>query len=188
MPKASAATAETSDAAVMPAKEVSVQHYEMLALLPGSSTEQDVETTSQELNDFLVSQQCEITLTQNLGRKSLGYTVMGSRNGTYVLYEFNAPTSAIGMLNEKLRIRKDLARFLIVRKTVKTEEQLKEEVRVKGIIEGRKSIKKATAEVAAPAEVVKKPRRSSKKTAEVKAVTETIDTQIDKLLDSDVKL
>lgn len=186
MPKATKKGVASAD--FMSEKEASLQHYEMLMLLPGSSSEQEVEVTSKEVVEFLESQQCEMTKNENLGRKSLGYTVAGSRNGTYVLYEFNAPTSVIGMLNEKLRIRKDVARFLIVRKLVKTDEQVKEEARVRGIIEGRKAAKKAaTPEVVE--EAPKKPRRAKKTSAEAPAAApENIDTQIDKLIEEDVKL
>lgn len=190
MPKASAKTADTSDAFVMPQKEVPVEHYEMLALMPGASTEQDVDVTIADITAFLTAQGATITLTQNLGRKSLGYTVMGSRNGTYVVYEFDAVTSAIAAMNEKLRIRKDLARFLIVRKTIKSAAEMKEEARVKGIIEGRRAIKTASddvklkaAEAAAPKKPARKPRAAT-----TEAPVQNIEQEIDKLLTDDVKL
>lgn len=191
MPKASAKNADMSDVFEMPQKEVSTQHYEMLMLLPGSSTEEEAATSAKEVADFLTAQNCEITKQENLGRKNLGYTVAGSRNGTYVLYEFNTATTQIAPINEKLRIRKDVARFLIVKKVEKTDEQLKEEARVRGIIEGRKALKKAaqgdSAEKSAE-EKPKKTRRPSKKAEASAATPENIDTQIDKLIDSDVKL
>ncbi|MCW1930199.1 MAG: 30S ribosomal protein S6 [Candidatus Kerfeldbacteria bacterium] len=187
MPKASAQTADmSSEVFEMPKKEVSMQHYEMLMLLPGSNTEEEAAATSKEVAEFLTAQNCEITKQENLGRKSLGYTVAGSRNGTYMLYEFNTATSQIAPINEKLRIRKDVARFLIVKKVEKTEEQLKEEARVKGIIDGRKAVKKAAmGDVAEKTEEApKKTRRPAKKAAET---PENIDKEIDKLIDSEVK-
>lgn len=132
---------ETVELFVVPPKEVETKHYEMLVLIGGSATEEQAQTIIGEVKAVMTALGATITLEQAWGRRPLAYTVAGSKSGTYFVMEFDLATDKLPELNEKLRIRKDVTRFLIVTKRVKSAEEIAEEQRVRDKIDARKKTK-----------------------------------------------
>ncbi|MBI2410374.1 MAG: 30S ribosomal protein S6 [Candidatus Kerfeldbacteria bacterium] len=194
-------------------KEEHQEHYELLLLVAGSQTEEEVASIVLSVKDQVVTFGGQITREENLGRRNLAYTVAGTQSGVYSLMEFDLVTLRLPELNEKLRIRKDITRFLIIKKRVKSEAELAEEERVRQKIDTRKKAKmqkdisaledEATAE-RKPAAVRKetpavttstslptpeateevKPAKSTKK--KEASTLENIDQEIEKLLSDDI--
>lgn len=123
-----------------PKKEVQRDHYEIMVLVTGGELE-EVQKIFDGVKKLITSFGGITTSEDPLGRRSLGYTVAGTRSGTYYVAEFDCDKSKIAELREKLRIQKEIARFLIVKKRLKTEEELVEEERIRKKIESRKAEK-----------------------------------------------
>lgn len=194
---------EGMEAFVLPQKEAQSDHYEVMVLIPGAATEQEASATFEEVKKLIASAAGTITSDQNLGRRSLGYTIAGSRSGTYGVVEFDMEKSHVAELSEKLRIRKDVARFMIVKKAVRTPEQLAEDQRIASKIETRRKAKMAsdidTIEKESTKAPAAKPRAKREETAEAPAAEvkadatpakpksmEDIDKEIEKLLSDDM--
>ncbi len=186
---------------VLPTKDNEPGHYELLVLLPGGATEQEAATTFDEVKRIVQSFNGTITFEANLGRRSLGYTIAGSRSGSYVVVEFDILKNRVSELNEKLRIRKDVARFLIVTKRVKSAEELAEDERIAKKIESRRKAKmeadidtmekESSKAPAAKTRIAREEKRDH--TTEAKPATpakpksmEEIDKEIEKLLSDDL--
>jgi hypothetical protein len=127
--------------------------------------------------------------------------VAGSRSGSYAVAEFDMEKPRLSEFNEKLRIRKDVARFLIIKKNVKTAEEKAEDERIAKKIETRRKAKmesdidtleKETTKASAPK--TRAPREEkAEAAAESKPATpakpkslEEIDKEIEKLLSDDM--
>lgn len=181
-----------------PSKEVETKHYEMLVLIGGQTTEDQAQSIFGEVKGVLTSLGGAITSEEVLGRRSLAYTVAGSKSGSYFVTEFDLPTNALAELNEKLRIRKDVTRFMITSKRIPTAEEIAEHERVQAKIETRKKAKRATQEQQDAEQLEKKaakkaarqpasaPAASAEAKTEPKPNKEQIDTQIEKLLNNEI--
>ncbi len=160
-------TDTTPEVFEFPKKEELVHHYEMMLLISGNTTDEDAAKTFSEVKELAVAAGAEMTYEEVIGRKTLAYSVDKSRQGSYFVCEFDLISTRLPGLNEKLRIRKDVARFLIIKKHKRTAEEIatekewavkREEYRAKKMIENatksqrgeRPSFKKVTAEETAP--------------------------------------
>lgn len=126
---------------VLPAKEVETDHYEVMVLMPGAATEQEAVATFDQVKETIKALGGTLTSDQNLGRRALGFTVENSRSGTYAVAEFDMEKPRLAELNEKLRIRKDVARYMLVKKHVKSAEEVAEDARISKKIETRRKAK-----------------------------------------------
>lgn len=126
-------------------KEEAVDHYEILVLISGTIVETDAAALFNTVKELAQSLGGMITKEENMGRRTLGYTVAGSSQGNYFVAEFDMKKSAVVDLNNKLRMRKDIARFLVTKKRVKSPEELADEARVADKIAKRKMLARAAA-------------------------------------------
>lgn len=132
-------SAETEDF-ILPPKEDEelIEHYELLLLISGLTSEDDAAKVFTSVKELLANDGAQITHEESLGRKALGYTIAKSRQGHYFVAEFDLVKSKLAPLQQKLRVRADITRYLIVKKRVKTAAELAEEARVRQKIEARK--------------------------------------------------
>lgn len=196
---------------VLPEKEQLSGHYEILVLISGKASEDVVQTVFGQVKDFLTTEDATITKEEMLGRRALGYTVDGARHGSYFCLEFDLAKNKLQDLRAKLRLKKEINRFLIITKRVKSPEELAEEERVRLKIEERKK-KKMKADIAAiEKESLKTPKRpmvtsapkkeeQANKKNEAEAVTpadsskpvskslEDLDKEIEKILSDDLNI
>lgn len=107
-----------------PSKEELVQHYELMLLVSGNATDEDAAATFVAAKELLTTAGAEITHEDAIGRKPLAYSIDKSRQGSYFVAEFDLITGRLPELNEKMRIRKDVARFMIIKKQKRTPEEI----------------------------------------------------------------
>lgn len=173
-----------------PEKDAKTQHYQILVLSTQVETEEQATALSQEVKKEIEALSGSITKEEMWGNKSLAYSVNNTRNGFYFQMEFDMDTLHLVRLNEKLRIRKDVARFIIVKKRVVSSEEQAEQERVKAIIEKRRTAKmekdlNAIEEVEEKAEKkTAEPKEEKKQTAPEKKAA--VEQGIEKLLSDDL--
>jgi ribosomal protein S6 len=176
----------------MPAKEPQITHYELLVLVLGRFSEDQATAIFEDIAGFITSLGATITKQLPMGRRPLAFQIDHERHGTYHAFEFDCDRSQIAVLHEKLRIRKDVARFMIVKKPDLTDTQIQQYESLRAnLLASRQSA--AAAETPTPAVV---------ETA-APAATESVDTppaveaapaspdvtqRIDKLLADDVEV
>ena len=107
----------------LPAKEPQVLHYELLSLVVGRFTDEQVSVIVDEVRNIINEAGATNIQDESMGRRPLAYRIEGDRNGTYHVFEFDCDTAHLSIIHEKLRIRKDIARFMIVKKRPVTAEQ-----------------------------------------------------------------
>ncbi|MBU1145975.1 30S ribosomal protein S6 [Patescibacteria group bacterium] len=101
-----------------------MKHYELLYILPGKYTEEEMEGISVKINELVKKHGGEITLTDNLGAKKLAYPIADVQVGNYLVIEFNSEPEKIKELGGELKLTPEVLRFGIILKKLKTQEEI----------------------------------------------------------------
>ncbi len=104
-----------------------MKHYELLYIIPGRYTEEEMEGISGKINETVKKHSGEITLTDNLGSKKIAYPIANTQVGNYLVIEFNAEPEKIKELEGELKLTPEVLRCEIVLKKLKTQAEIEEE-------------------------------------------------------------
>lgn len=157
-----------------PEKEVQSEHYETLMLVAGTASEEEAAAAFEGMKKEITEVGGTITFEEAWGRKKLAYTVAHSKHGYYFVVEFDAEKQMVADISTRLRNRKDITRFLTVKKKQLTAEEQEElqQIREKIVMRSHKAAKEEEAEAAQKdAEEVAK-KKAAAKAAEAKATEE----------------
>ena len=161
-------------------------HYEMLFIIPNKFTDEEAQGVFKKVGQLISSLEGKITLENYWGKKKFAYPINHEYYGYYGLYEFDLERSLIAEINNKLRLDNDVLRFLVIKKDVKNEEQIKKDAKIKAKIETKKAEEKEKEESKKEADkkTVKSPKKSSDKKIDLKNLDEKLEDvlNIDNLL------
>lgn len=153
------------------------QHYELTFIISGNLSEDQHPQTLKQIRGLLEKNGAQITQTVEMGRRKLAYAIKNLRHGFYFCWELNLLPKNLVKVENELKLKGDIIRFLTVKKRIKTAEQIASEEKLKtGRI--RIELKKQQAE----AEKEKKPIRAAKP----KISLEDLDKKLDELLDEKI--
>lgn len=91
--------------------------YELLLILPGTLDEKEAETTSGALLG-LVKERGEDVEINGLGKNRLAYPIKQIRYGYFYTITFSAERAQVSLLQEKLRLHREVLRYMISHFTV----------------------------------------------------------------------
>lgn len=100
------------------------EHYELLAIFPGTQTEEEAQASATKLQDALKEQGASVTHHDFWGKRKLAYEIKHIRHGYYDVTEFDLDPAAFSKLDNSLRLNEVVLRHQIVQKILKTPEQL----------------------------------------------------------------
>ena len=107
-----------------------LEHYEILYILPMSYTAEEVKPINQKVAELIKTNGGTITKEQDLDKQKFAYPIKNQSHGYYFLYEFDLPTDKLLGLNRILQLTNEVLRFIVVKKQIKSEEQLQEQARI----------------------------------------------------------
>lgn len=151
-----------------------LEHYEILYILPMSYTAEEVKPINQKVAELIKTNGGTITKEQDLDKQKFAYPIKNQSHGYYFLYEFDLPTDKLISLNRILQLTNEVLRFIIVKKQVKTEEQLKQEAKIQEKIAAKRE-KEKTEEANV--------EKVSKEKAKPKISLEDLDKKLDEILE-----
>ncbi len=155
-------------------------HYEILFIIPNRFTDEEAQEVFKKVGQLITSLEGKISLENYWGKKKFAYPIKGEYYGYYGLFEFELERAAVTEINNKLRLDNNIVRFLIVKKDVKSEEQVKKDEKIKEKIETKKA--KAKEEVA---KEEKKTTKPSKKNEDKKIDLKNLDEKLEDVLNID---
>lgn len=158
-------------------------HYEMLFIIPNKFTDDEAKNIFKKIGQLLTSNNGIISLENYWGKKKFAYPIKNEYYGYYCLYEFDLERSLVAEINNKLRLDHNILRFLIVKKELKDEKQLKKEEEIKAKIENKKN--KVKEQEIKEAKVKKTSKKSTKKEDDSKIDLKNLDTKLDDILNID---
>ena len=106
-------------------------HYEILFIIPNRFTDEEAQEVFKKVGQLITSLDGKISLENYWGKKKFAYPIKGEYYGYYGLFEFELERAAVTEINNKLRLDNNIVRFLIVKKDVKSEEQVKKDEKIK---------------------------------------------------------
>jgi small subunit ribosomal protein S6 len=151
-----------------------LEHYEILYILPMSYTAEEVKPINQKVAELIKTHGGTITKEQDLDKQKFAYPIKNQSHGYYFLYEFDLPTDKLLGLNRILQLTNEVLRFIVVKKQIKSEEQLQEQARIQEKI-AKKREKAKTEEV--------KVGKIAKEKTKEKISLEDLDKKLDEILD-----
>ncbi|MEZ4180054.1 MAG: 30S ribosomal protein S6 [Candidatus Doudnabacteria bacterium] len=162
--------------------------YELMYILASSVSDDIVESTSKEIEQFVSDFGGTQIEHEMLGKKKLAYAIKKTRNGHYGLITFSMEGKSIAKLEAKLRTQRNtIIRFIIVNIDEHLERLEKDKLAQAKMNQNRDTEKAKAAEEADADNNTKPDSVESKPSASKKKVTsEQIDDQIEKALTEDL--
>lgn len=153
------------------------KHYEFTFIIPGNIPEDQHQEIFNKLKSLLEKNQAQnITVTSEVGRRKFSYPIKQLRHGFYFSWEFELLPKNLATIEKELKINKDVLRYFIIRKRIKTAEEIAKEEKVKAIhIENQLKKEKEAAE--------EKPEKPEKG----KVSLDDLDKKLDELLSEEIK-
>lgn len=159
-------------------------HYEMLFIISNKFTDDEAKDIFKKTGQYIVSLEGNLTLENYWGKKKFAYPIKHENFGYYGLYEFDLERNLISEINNKLRLDNNIVRFLIIKKDIKNEAQIKKDQKIQAKIEDKKA--KAKEEKEKEEKTTKaSPKASSKKETEKKIDLKNLDEKLDDVLNID---
>jgi small subunit ribosomal protein S6 len=156
------------------------QHYELTLIIAGSIAEDKHQEILTEVKNYLAEHQAQITQATELGRRKFAYAIKNLRHGFYFTFEFDLVPKTLKELDRGFKLNNNLLRFLIVKKRVKTPEEIAREQKFKekrAKFELDKQKTKLTEE---------EKEKKEKISAKPKVSLEDLDKKLDELLEKDI--
>ncbi len=156
-------------------------HYEILFIMPNKFTDEEAQGVFKKVGELITSNDGKITMENYWGKKKFAYPIKHEYYGYYGLYEFDLERSLINEINNKLRLDNTILRVLIVKKELKSEEQIKKDQKIKAKIETKKAKEKEEEEE----KKEKNSKKSTTKKEEEKVDLKNLDEKLDDVLNID---
>lgn len=97
-----------------------MKQYELLCVLRGTLSQEDVPATIAKVKDILEKQGATIVGENDMGKSRIAYPIKHIRYGYFHLFLFDAEGSAVPQIQEKLRLEGELLRAVITHRTGET--------------------------------------------------------------------
>ncbi len=86
--------------------------YESAVLINAALEDEVIEQVITKLQDAITQYGGTLTLTDKWGRKRLAYPIKKSKIGYYVIFQFDAPVTAISQIERIYRLEESILRFM----------------------------------------------------------------------------
>ncbi|MFA6908351.1 MAG: 30S ribosomal protein S6 [Patescibacteria group bacterium] len=161
-----------------------MQHYEMLFVLPARATQEELDGHIQEVVGIVEKAGGAMTKKEIFAQQKLAYPIKKETQGVYILTEFDMEPTDLIKAETELRHLPILLRHQILKKKVKTAEQiesermLKEKIASKRIAKSEKVKQEEVAKVAKE-KAAEKPEAKKQEKIDI----EELDKKLEELLD-----
>jgi small subunit ribosomal protein S6 len=169
------------------------QHYELLYIVPIKYLDDELQKVIANVNELVKTNNGQIVKEDNLGKQKLAYPIEKVHQGSYILVEFDMEGENYKELDNQLKLKPEVIRHLIIKKRVKTEEEIKREEKIAAGV--RKSKEEELAEIEENEKVVikkkleapvKEVKIEKADKADSKKTLEDLDKKLDEILTDDI--
>src|SRR5258706_10780237 len=92
--------------------------YELMVLIPGSSTADDVKATTGAITKLVAAKKGKVEKEESLGKKFLAYKIKKQTEAFYLYFEVSLDTSEAQAFERDVRLMENIIRSLFVIKEV----------------------------------------------------------------------
>lgn len=90
--------------------------YELNYILTPQIEEEKIKEIENKIREIVTSLGGEIINIETIGKKRLAYKILNNKEGIYILVTAKTKHSALKSVDEYLRVREDVLRYLAIRK------------------------------------------------------------------------
>jgi small subunit ribosomal protein S6 len=159
-------------------------HYELMFIVSNRFTEDEAKQSIAKVEKLITDQEGQITKGDYWGKKRLAYPIKHDAYGYYQLLEFDLERSALAKVDERLRLDNEILRFIIVKKPLKSEEQIKKAKKISEKISSKK-IEKEKEEEKQEKIKSQEAKGIKTKTDKSKVNIESLDEKLEGILNAD---
>lgn len=172
-----------------------MNHYELLFILPGTLTEEEVAPLVEKVKSIVVDSGAEDISISDMGKNRLAYPIRHIRYGYFQICRFQSEKDQVAGIQKKLGLIPELLRALVQVYDPEKQKQVKidrittaEKARAPRETTSRPQTQQKTEEVPLDtAPVAKKPKEKVEEKQKKRVSLEEIDEQLDKIiLDTDI--
>jgi len=167
------------------------EHYELMFIAPGSADEAKIPALQEKILALLAKFSAKITNSGELTRKKLSYEIKHETHGYYEVLEFDLAKNQLPELNRQLLLMPEILRFILIKATVKTKEELAEEENIRAKIREKQaeSVKNELKAAEEQAEQEKKVDiKKEEDRTEGKLSMADLDKKLNEILSDDLKV
>jgi small subunit ribosomal protein S6 len=162
------------------------EHYEMLYILPISLTPEETAPFVEKISAYIKDNGGVITKDDNLGKQKFAYPIKALTHGYYFSYEFDLPKAILSKLNRAIQLMPEVVRFLIVKKKIKTAQDIADEKASQDRLAKRKEKEIEKLKAGKESSSAKATEDKDKKTSGKEKISlEDLDKKLDEILGSD---
>jgi small subunit ribosomal protein S6 len=155
------------------------KHYEFTFIISGNIAEDQHQEGLNKIKTLLEKNQTQnITVISEIGRRKFAYPIKKLRHGFYFVWEFDLLPQELLKIERELKINKEVLRYLIIKKKIKTPEEIAREEKVK-ISRVKEQLAKEKEAIIAEEKKEKPPR--------AKVSLDDLDKKLDELLSEEIK-
>lgn len=166
-----------------------MQYYELVGLIPGNFSENEIEPVIKEVSEEIKKTGATLKRQDVLGRRKTAYAIKNMRHAYYFLIGLEIETVVLANLEKKLKLNKNILRFLIVKTKEKTAEEIvKEKKRLSRPAEPIAKPRRERTEFAKKPEIKPEPKQAKPEIKPEEPVNlEQLEKKIDEILDEEIK-
>ena len=101
-----------------------MKHYELLYIVSSQVPENQLDSVQQEILAWLKDIQATVTKAELWGRRKFAYPIAKEKHGFYFLAEFEADPGQIPGFQKKLKLNKQVLRYMLIDKKPLSAKQL----------------------------------------------------------------
>jgi len=152
-------------------KSSEIPHYELLYIISNKYSEDELKPIIAKVRQIIKNNGGNVTYSEEWGKKRLAYPIKLFRHGYYNLFEFDLAAEKLIEVDRALRIAEEILRYNIVKKKIKTAEEIEQEKKISD------KIKEKTAKTEKEAK--------EKEEGKDKVQLKDLDKKLDKILETD---
>jgi small subunit ribosomal protein S6 len=162
-------------------------HYELLYLISNQYSEDEIKPIIGKVQEMIAANGGQITFQEDWGKKRLSYQIKGFRFGYYNLIEFDADGEKLKQVDQLLRLNSEILRFQIVKKKIKTAQEIEQEQKIQKKIEEKAALseREATVEEVVEDQEIKREKEKDKEKSKKKVELKDLDEKLDRILETD---
>ncbi|MCD4704663.1 30S ribosomal protein S6 [bacterium] len=165
-----------------------IDHYEITFIVNGDIAETEHSKIVENVRENISQNNGKLDQTQELGRKKLQYPIQKSLRGNFYSIEFDIETSAIKEMEKEIKLKKEIIRYLIIKKPHNTK-PLETEKSENNNTRENKIKNKVKVPHKSPQQLPKKEdlsiQKTKKETSE-KEINTDLDKKLDEILNDDL--
>ena len=162
-----------------------IEHYELMSIFPGTKTDEEIKVEVDRIRQIIKDQGATIVKEDFWGKRKLAYEINHIHHGFYDVVDFDLDSSKLMGLDKVLGLDEAILRHQLVRRIVRTPEQIAKAEQLRQRLAARRQEAKEKETVAGLVDDAKVEQPSTTTESAEPLKPEEISEKLEEILDQD---